>query len=217
MRKLAAATAVLCFLGFLGTANAESYVSAYLGAATGHNDDVRDNTGAGTPGKIEFDSSMAIGMKAGTWFESIPQLGLQLDFNAHFPSSEKFTYDFGMVSVPVGLDVDFMMVRSLTANALVRYHEGKIRPYAGIGAGLFNAEIGDGTMTVLGTTSPMEGDNDSAFGWQVLAGIDFVLSSKFSVFAEYKYSRADFEFGKDIDLDIDYTASQVYGGLSYYF
>jgi opacity protein-like surface antigen len=209
--------AVFFVLGLSGAANAESYVSAYLGAAFGHDDDVQDNTGAGTPGTIEFGSSLAVGAKVGTWFEKMPQFGVQLDFNGHFPTSEKFTFDFGVAELPVGLDVDFMMVRSLTANAMVRYPVGNIRPYAGIGAGIFNAEISDGNMIISGTTIPFDGDNDSVWGWQVLAGVDFIVSPKFSVFAEYKYSRADFEFGKGIGLDVDYTASQLYGGVSYYF
>lgn len=109
MRKLVLAIAILFLLGFSGAAKAESYMSAYLGVALGHDDDIQDNTGAGTPGTIEFSSSAALGAKIGTWFEKMPQFGLQLDFNGHFPSSEKFTFDFGGVAVPVGLDVDFMM------------------------------------------------------------------------------------------------------------
>lgn len=100
---------------------------------------------------------------------------------------------------------------------MIRSSGGNIRPYAGIGAGIFNSEIADGTMTIMGSTVPFDGDNDSVLGWQVLAGIDYVLSPRFSVFAEYKYSRADFEFGKGIGLDVDYKANQFYGGVSYYF
>ncbi len=217
MRKLTVLLAFFCVFLFSGAVKAESYVSAYLGAAMGHNDDVRDNTGAGTPGEIDFNTGAAFGAKLGTWFESIPQLGVQLDFNGHFPSSEGFTLDMGVMQVPVGVDVDFMMVRSLTVNALARHNGDKIRPYAGIGAGIFNAEIADGTKTVFGTDFPLKGDQASAWGWQALAGVDFVLSPKLSIFAEYKYSSAEFAFGNGIGLDMDYTASQFYGGVSYYF
>lgn len=197
MRKLTVAAAVIGVLGFSSVSNAESYVSAYLGMAIPHDADVSE---PGISGTIEFDSGFALGAKAGHWFKDMPHFGVQLDLNGHYPDLKSLSA-LG-VTVPISGDVS---VNSITANALLRMPEGKIRPYAGVGAGFFMAEI---------DSIDLGNEDDTAFGWQVLAGVDFDIAPKFSIFGEYKYSMADFTFS---GVDVEYSASQIYGGVTYHF
>jgi opacity protein-like surface antigen len=195
---------------FAGLSYAESYVSGYIGAAIPHDSDASDNTGIGGSGEVEFDAGVAVGGKIGYWFteQNIPSFGLEIDFNGHFPDTDKLDV-FG-----IGLDLDADVdVYSITVNALLRYPEGGLRPYAGVGLGWFFADIDDGTILGL----PFKGDDDSVFGWQLLTGVDLFINPNVSVFAEYKYSQADFEFGGGIGVDVDYEVSQIYGGISLHF
>jgi len=196
MRKLTIAATVIGVLGFSSVSNAESYVSAYLGTAIPHEADFSGPAGSGT---VDFDSGLAIGAKAGHWFNNEPRFGVQLDLNHHTADLDTIVTG-GTTYIAVG-EVN---VTSLTVNALVRLPEGKFRPYAGIGGGFFNGEVESGSVS----------NDDTVFGWQVLAGVDIDVAPKFSIFGEYKYSAANFDIGS---ADTEYSASQIYGGVSYHF
>jgi opacity protein-like surface antigen len=202
MRKLTIAAAVIGVLGFSSVSNAESYVSAYLGMAIPHDADVTSPLAPGASATVEFDSGFALGAKIGHWFNDMPHFGVQLDLNGHYPDLKSFS-ELGL-TVPITGDVS---VNSITANALLRMPEGKIRPYVGVGAGFFMAEVDSPDLL-------LNDDKDTAFGWQLLAGVDFDVAPKFSIFGEYKYSMADFTF---TPLDVEYSVSQIYGGVSYHF
>lgn len=193
-----------------GDADASSYIQGYAGGAFPHDSDAR---GGGASGEVEFDQGFAAGAKLGGWFDTLPFLGLQLDLNGNFNSLDALTSG----GARANLDSD-MNVYSASINALVRLPGSFIRPYAGIGAGYYFADVDAGTISspLLGVSASFPEDDDQAFGWSALAGVDFEILPKLSVFAEYKYSQADFEF-KDIGVEVDYSASQAYGGLSFNF
>lgn len=196
---------------FSAPARAEPYVSGYLGAAFPHDSNIDDNSGLGILyGDMEFDNGWALGAKGGYWFEeqNLPSLGLELDLNAHFPKASKI--NASGVGLSTGADVT---VWSYTVNFLLRYPEGNFRPYGGVGGGWFFGKVDDGTIVGV----PFNGGSDSAYGWQVLAGLDYLINPNVSVFVEYKYSRADFEFGGDLMFEVTYAVSQVYAGISYNF
>ncbi len=195
----------LAVVAYAGLAQAEPYISAYAGAVIPHDSDADG-------GEVGFDSGLAIGVKGGYWFteQNAPYLGLELDVGASFPDMSEVTPP----TTPVDADVTGIGVM---VNALLRYPDGNLRPYGGVGLGWVFVDVDDGT--VGGT--PFTGDDDSAFGWQLLAGLDVMISPSASVFVEYRYlsTDVDFTFGGPGggDLSIDYRASHVYGGLSYHF
>lgn len=199
------------FIG-AGQAHSETYIQGYGGWAMPHESDMSSRTGE--EGKIEFDPGPAAGVKWGSWFDSAPYFGLQLDLNGHLPELDTLTNSSGATATA---DAD-MQAYSASINAVLRLPSGAIKPYIGAGAGWHFANIDDGTLTasVLGVPTAFEGDDDDGFGWNVLAGVDFEVTSSFSIFAEYKYTQADFEFDT-LGLDIDYEVSQAYAGLSYSF
>lgn len=214
-RIIPSALLALALLALPYQARAEQVVSAYLGASMPHEADVTRNTPAGGTGTMEFDPGVGFGLKGGYWYTdyNAPFIGFQLDLNARYPDGDALTPNGGAAAV---MDADFS-VYSFSINGLVRWPEGMVRPYGGAGIGWFYGELGSGTLSssVLGVPTSFRGDEDSAFGWQVLAGVDFIVMPKMSVFVEYKYARADFEFARDVHLDVEYGASQAYGGVSY--
>lgn len=210
-RTFAALFITAGLLAVPGESGASTYIQAFAGGAFPHDSDAR---GAGADGTVEFDQGFAAGAKIGGWWEAKPSLGLQFDFNANFNSFDTLTA--GGTSADLVSD---MNVYSATLNALFRLPGGFIKPYIGGGAGYFYAEIDQGTLStsLLGISVSFPEDSDEAFGWNALGGLEIeIVPDKLSAFAEYKYSRADFEFQK-IGVDLDYSSSQVYGGLSYTF
>lgn len=211
-RTLAAVLMAAGMLAWAVQAQASTYVKAYAGTAIPHDSDA---TGAGgATGEVEFDQGFAVGAKIGGWWESKPSVGLQFDFNANLNSFN--TLSSNGTTAFLNSDMD---VYSVTLNALARLPGGFFKPYIGIGGGYFYADVDQGTVSasLLGLSASFPGDNDGAFGWSALGGFEMeLLPDKLSAFAEYKYSRADFEF-EDLGIDLDYSVSQVYGGLAYTF
>lgn len=121
MRKVLISVLMLCgSLVFSNMSYAESFLGAYVGAAIPHDSDARDNSGIGFSGTISYNEGLAVGVKAGHWFEII---GLELDANGRFPTTDKFTVS----GVDYDLNSDFT-VFSLAAHALLRYPGEHIRP-----------------------------------------------------------------------------------------
>lgn len=196
---------------------AESYVSAYAGGVIPSDSDVAGNSGSGGKGEAIFDTGFGLGVKMGHWFteRNAPFFGLLVDLNAHFPKIDK------LKDTTTRVDIEFdMKVLSATINALMRYPEGNLRPYAGIGAGLYYAKIEDGALpvSVAGMSAgSFASESDSVLGMQLLAGLDFVVSSNVSIFGEYRYVLANFEFGGNVGIDLDYRANEFFGGVTYSF
>lgn len=211
-RTLAAVTLTAGMLALTGQSHASTYIQAYAGPAFPHN---ADATGAGgAEGEIEFDQGVAVGAKVGGWWEAKPAFGLQFDFNANLNSFKTLTA--GGVTANLNTDMD---VYAVTLNALARLPGGFLKPYIGVGGGFFYADVDRGTITtsLLGISSSFPQDNDGSFGWNALGGLEIeLLPDKLTAFAEYKYSQADFQFEK-LGIDLDYSVSQAYAGLTYTF
>jgi len=195
-----------------GTTRAENYMGAYIGAAIPNDAGVRD-TVTGFNGTLSFNDGVALGGKLGFWAPTNPYVGAQVDMNVHFPSANTLTEN----NITADMSSD-MSVFSLTANVLLRYPMGNIRPYVGAGGGWFHAHLNDGTVTEPGgPTSPIFAEGDDALGWQVLAGVDLPMGPNMSVFGEYKYSAATFNFPDNGFHDVDYRVSQIYIGAAFHF
>ncbi|MEJ2598417.1 MAG: porin family protein [Anaerolineales bacterium] len=203
MKKVVFITSlVLAVLAYTGLAQAESYVSAYAGAVIPHDSDADG-------GEVGYDAGFAAGLKGGHWFteRNAPYLGLELDVAVGFPKMSEVRPP----TIPADVDLTGY---ALMANALLRYPEGNIRPYGGVGLGWFFVNVDDGTIGGLLFT----GDDASAFAWQLLAGVDLMITPNVSLFAEYKYLASDLDFTfSGEDVTIDYRSSQVYGGVTYHF
>jgi opacity protein-like surface antigen len=197
---------------FSGLSHAESYISGYVGAVIPHDSDADDNLGLGLSGEMTFDAGVAVGAKLGYWFskQNIPYFGLEIDLNGNFAETDELEVS-GVGDADLEADVESY---SISVNALLRYPGKVFTPYAGVGIGWFYADVDDLTVIALPLVVLVEGDDDSTLGWQLLAGVDWFVNPQMSVFVEYKYSVADLEFEL---VDVDYEASQIYGGISLHF
>jgi outer membrane autotransporter protein len=213
MRKvLVFALALSGVFVYSGTTHAENYMAAYIGAAIPHDADLSD-TVTGNTGTFGFNDGVALGAKLGFWAPTNPYIGAQADMNVHFPSLNTLTENG--ITAAVSSD---MSVFSLTGNVMLRYPFGNIKPYVGAGGGWFHARISDGSVTEPGgPTSPVFDESDDRLGWQILAGVDMPLSPNMSVFGEYKYSAADFNFDANGFHDVKYRVSQIYIGAAFHF
>jgi opacity protein-like surface antigen len=69
-------------------------------------------------------------------------------------------------------------------NGLMRFSNGKFQPYIGFGIGCYYGESAGGTF---GPFSVGGGASHADFAWQVIAGADYYMNRKNSVFVEYKF------------------------------
>lgn len=224
MKKiLLSLAAFLCLsFAFSGPSDAGVYVSGYTGVGLVHDSRIANNITPSEPGEMEFRPNWAGGGKLGYWFDELyaPYFGLQIDLNNIRTDIKNITSSTGVVA-PVTANAEFY---SATFNAVFRYPNGDVRPYIGAGVGWFYAEIGPGqkSVPVVGIPNGWGGSEDSAFGWQALAGIDWlVIKDRYffdvSLFAEYKFGKADFSFESGLGLDMDYESSQFSVGLALNF
>ncbi|NCA82334.1 MAG: porin family protein [Opitutae bacterium] len=85
--------------------------------------------------------------------------------------------------------------QSLFLNLLVRYPDGKVHPYAGIGPGVTRCSVSfnEANLTTEGFGFAETGD-DTAFCWQAVAGVDFDVAERVVVGAGYRYFAAEPSF-----------------------
>jgi hypothetical protein len=77
-------------------------------------------------------------------------------------------------------------------NYLLKFGNGKFQPYIGAGLGVYYGESAGGNF---GPFTVGGGSSHADFAWQVIAGSDFYLNTRNSLFVEYKF--------------LEYTASQA--------
>jgi opacity protein-like surface antigen len=69
-------------------------------------------------------------------------------------------------------------------NGLVRFASGRFQPYAGFGIGCYIADSAGGTFGPFNTGG---GASHADFAWQVIAGADYYVNTRNSLFVEYKF------------------------------
>ena len=77
-------------------------------------------------------------------------------------------------------------------NGLIRFASGRFQPYIGFGLGFYYAEVASATF---GPFAFNGGSSHTDFAWQAIAGADYYLDHRNSLFIEYKF--------------LEYTASQA--------
>lgn len=186
----------------------------------------------------EFDPGWLIGGRVGYWLLDYPFLALEGELRWSFPKISKqsvalkTSYLANGTSVSPTVDVPIeeadLQVTTLGINILARYPYSAIQPYGGVGFGLVGGFVDDVrlsedvTFSAGGTTFTLEGGDDiyklkSDDDWvpalQLIGGVRGFIHDNVALFAEFKYVTAEFEFHP---IQIDYDASNVYGGIEFY-
>jgi len=190
------------------------YVGIYGGGAIPHSADVEIKVppepsfgvvdlrrGFRDVGDADFDPGVMVGGRVGYWFEGIPYpyVGAEVDF---YWANPEISLKVAGPSLPIDEDID---VYTGVTNLLVRYPYWPIQPYVGFGMGIVTVDFA--------------GDNETALAIQLVGGVRGFITDNIALFTEYKWvlSRLEFKGAGGEELEFDYSASHVYGGIEYHF
>jgi opacity protein-like surface antigen len=211
MRRAYAAFFVLGLAAFLFTvspskASAADQEPFYVGILGGY---VMPQSLSGSGGSetISLKNSWAIGAKAGYIIPGT-QKWLAAEMEYQYLANQDVDVS--------GLSGHFA-ANNLMFNLIVRYPDGKIHPYAGGGIG-----CSWGTLNAFATAPSITGSVDqtqSAFGWQLLAGVNYEFAPKWSADLAYRYfsSKYNFTSREGVSADVTASSNMILLGINYHF
>jgi opacity protein-like surface antigen len=145
--------------------------------------------GGTTISNLSLTNTIMYGLKFGYYLDSMKWLGFETEIFNTAPQIKHQTVTSNGPAGSVTGTIPGGSLRVLTwapVNVVVRYQLGKLEPYAGVGVGLFMANIND---LASGTYSP-----NTAVGLNTQVGLRYFIIENLSLFGEWKYNRASFNF-----------------------
>ena len=112
---------------------------------------------------------------------------LELDaFYNHFEADVDVDVDGGDRDgdANLGGDIDS---GAFLLNFLVKFGNGRCQPYVGGGVGVHTSELNDAHIEAAGVSRDLGGGDATDFAWQLVGGVDYYFTEKFSMFLEYKW------------------------------
>jgi opacity protein-like surface antigen len=204
VKRIYSAVLVLCLATFLlftsvSTAPAAEAGPFYIGVFGGYvmPDDLKKENGESVD--LSLKSSWAIGAKVGYIFPQVKWLAAELEY--FYLAKQDLDQS--------GYDGDFS-ANNVMANLLVRYPQGKIHPYAGIGIGWSWA-----TLKATSTSGSID-ESANAFAWQILAGVNFEITPQWSADLGYRYFSSKYEMGPDKE-GVTTKNHMILLGINYHF
>ncbi len=184
-------------------ASAEWFADLYAGTSFTQKSDLKLNDqgiGPGTYEDVEFDRSLAWGGRAGRYFDSVPFLGVGLDFFRFYPYLGPQSVQLRGCFYPGGcgsgrggtgsfdvettaLSVDLMLRLPLLKTADVP--QGRVQPYLVAGPPVFMT-----TITPRHTRSfrNHDSDTDFSFGYKLAGGVAVQVYRNLALFGEYRFT-----------------------------
>jgi len=184
-------------------AAAEWFADLYAGLSFTQKSDLKLNDqgiGPGTFEDVEFDRSLAWGGRAGRFFDTVPFLGLGLDFFRYSPylgpqsvqlhgcfypggcgSGRGGTGSFDVETTAVSVDLMLRLPLLKSEDA----PQGRVQPYLAAGPPLFMT-----TITPRHTRSfrNHESDTDFSFGYKLAGGVAVQVFKNLALFGEYRFT-----------------------------
>ena len=184
-------------------AAAEWFADLYAGLSFTQKSDLKLNDqgiGPGTYEDVEFDRSLAWGGRAGRFFDTVPFLGLGLDFFRYYPylgpqsvqlrgcfypggcgSGRGGTGSFDVETTAVSVDLMLRLPLLKTEDA----PQGRVQPYLAAGPPLFMT-----TITPRHTRSfrNHDSDTDFSFGYKLAGGVAVQVVKNLALFGEYRFT-----------------------------
>ena len=225
------------------SAVAEWYVGGAVGVAMPHDvDDLSASEGGYTLGISEFspDSSFTGGAKVGYFSESIPYLGVEINWSISDPDVDKETVFATITGTPTGayagqtsgnflgsVDVASLssfsflaMLRATDEDAKAKYNG--IQPFLGLGFTVSTIDVNSATLfntagTQLSTTA--NSDSSTGVGFLLSAGLNYIVSDNIKVYSEYTFQTVEHTLTMDTGVNSELTSdgSAVVFGASYSF
>ncbi|MFI5373133.1 MAG: outer membrane protein [Candidatus Rokuibacteriota bacterium] len=199
-----AALVVLASLG-VGSrpASAEWFADLFAGLSLTRDHDLKLNDqgiGQGTYESVEFDRSLAWGGRFGRYFDSVPFVGLAVDFFRFYPDIGGQSVQLRGCFFPGGcgtgrggtgsldvqttsVSVDLMLRLPLWKSADAP--QGRVQPYVAVGPPFFIT-----TITPRNTRNFRNHDDDTdySFGFKAAAGVAVQVYSNLALFGEYRFT-----------------------------
>lgn len=185
------------------SASAEWFADLYAGTSFTQKSDLKLNDqgiGPGTYEDVEFDRSLAWGGRVGRYFDSVPFLGVGLDFFRFYPylgpqsvqlrgcfypggcgSGRGGTGSFDVETTALSVDLMLRLPLLKTADA----PQGRVQPYLVAGPPVFMT-----TITPRHTRSfrNHDSDTDFSFGYKLAGGVAVQVYRNLALFGEYRFT-----------------------------
>jgi opacity protein-like surface antigen len=207
--RLVSCIMVACLMLSADPASAEWLADVYVGQSLTKDSDV---TGHSAPGQtvfrdVEFDRSLAYGGRFGRYFDSVPFLGLAVDYFNFSPRIGPQAVNIdgcvpggacgggpsGIQKIAIesiGLSLDVMLRLPLLKTQTAPY--GALQPYVLGGAPLFITTITPRTTRLYRNH---QDDTDFSFGYKLGGGLAFHIARNLMVFGEYRYTHVEVSAG----------------------
>ena len=215
------AVGVFCLTLPSGPVQAEMYVAGQVGVTIPNdasNIEGVDSAAGLKLSDLSLHNSVMYGAKLGYYFESMKWLGVETEV---FNSTPHIKQQDVTVSGPGGSasgtlsGQDLRVLNWSPLTVVVRYQAGQFEPYAGVGMGVYFSRIHDGQSG--------ESSSDTSVGLNTQLGARYLVTKNLSVFGEWKYNRAHFNFSESTPTAAtggfkgDYSANVFAFGVGYHF
>jgi opacity protein-like surface antigen len=212
IRTVALAT-LFCIIACLGLgvrpAAAEWFADVFAGLSFTQSHDLKlddRGIGRGVFEDVEFDKSLSLGGRAGRYFDSLPFLGVGVDFFRFYPylgpqsvqlrgcffpggcgTGRGGTGSFEVQATSVSVDLLLRLPLLTSADA----PQGRVQPYVAVGPPLFIT-----TLTPRNTRNlrNQDGDTDYSLGFKAAAGVAVQVYKNLALFGEYRFTHVSPEF-----------------------
>jgi hypothetical protein len=202
--------AVLCALVTAATpASAEWFSDLWAGATRTEREDLElEILGVTLTDEVNYSTTYAFGVRVGYWFDSARWLGLAAEVSYVRPDPDVTMFPVSallMLRLPLLTSEDFP--------------SGRIQPYIAGGPGIFSAKFAGDLGSDLGGRIS---DRTYEVGLDARAGLTFLFTKEFGLFAEYRMTRVSPEWdvtilGEDATVKTDLVSHYLIGGISFRF
>ncbi|HZP35475.1 MAG TPA: outer membrane beta-barrel protein [Methylomirabilota bacterium] len=203
-RGLAVLAAIVSLGLGAAPASAEWFADVFAGLSFTRDHDVKIHDfgiGTGTYEDVEFDRSLAWGGRAGRYFDSLPFLGLAVDFFRYNPdiggqsvqlrgcffpggSCGSGSGGTGRFDVEVtALSVDLMLRLPLLKSDDAPW--GRLQPYVAVGPPLYITNV---TPRNTRNFRNHDDDTDLSVGYKLAGGVAFQIFKNLALFGEYRFT-----------------------------
>lgn len=177
---------------------------------------------------LDIQDTWVAGAKLGFTMPFARFLALEFEYLYFSPEVDRTVlFSSGSDSRAIEGDAD---LHNFMFNFIVKYPQGRVHPFLGAGLGVSYVDVSATTTSRRsGITSTYSmGDDQAAFAWQLLAGINFEINKHLSVDITYRYfttTSDDYYYDDYYDdhhrdypgIETEIKSSMVTVGLNYHF
>ena len=201
---------IACLILSVQPCAAEWFADVYVGTAFTENDDIHvvsQGAGHATYRDVEFDKGLAYGLRFGRYFDSVPFLGLGVDYFNFSPNigPQSVRVDGcpidqgGCGTNKVGFGSYELSVTSLSLDVFLRLPlfrsqdmpGGRVQPYILGGAPVFLSKLTPRNTRLF---REHDGDSDISWGYKAGAGLAVYVYKNLMAFGEYRFTHTEPDF-----------------------